>query len=256
MANEQSAHLKRNDLLSFLVMLGLAFGLSYIPFYSWPFSWLETFFHEISHGLAAIMMWGRIISIELNVDGSGLCTSAGGLHFLTAFSGYFGAVVWGMLIYIMADNASPKSADRLAMLILGLMSVTAVFWAADIVTVYLLIVMSIPFIIILFTKNFWLENVFVRFCGLYVLLDAIRSPLYLMTGESKGDAGQLAEMTWLPTTFWVAVWFCLGALALVFLFMRHMAIVTVTKPQAPAKPVRSVQAQSEDMLKKIKDLRG
>ncbi|MFQ5534642.1 MAG: M50 family metallopeptidase, partial [Sphingomonadales bacterium] len=85
--------------LTFVLLVVGAMLLSVIPIVSLPFSWTATFFHEISHGLMAIATGGSIVKINLYPNGAGLCTSIGGSPFLIAFAGYFGAVLWGVLIY-------------------------------------------------------------------------------------------------------------------------------------------------------------
>jgi len=59
----------RQRLLLFIVA---AFIVDYLPFINLPFLWSETFFHEISHGLAALLTGGSIDSITLNFNGAGL----------------------------------------------------------------------------------------------------------------------------------------------------------------------------------------
>ena len=76
------------------------------PYLGIPFNWLESFFHELSHGLAAIITGGKILQIELFSNGAGLCTTQGGIAFIIAFSGYAGAVGWGVLIYKIAEFKS------------------------------------------------------------------------------------------------------------------------------------------------------
>lgn len=214
--------LKRNDLLSFIAMLSLAFIVSITPILHWPFSWIQTFFHEISHGIATILTGGSIKTIKLSVNGAGLCTSLGGIRFITAFSGYAGGILWGALIYIMVDNASPKSADRIAILIIGLLSLTLLLWARDMTTFFILAVMVIPFAVILKTKELAAEKYFMQFVGLYMVLDAIKTPTYLLDGRKKGDGATLQELTWIPEIIWILIWLSLGGFTLLFLFRRHI----------------------------------
>jgi len=92
----------RQQLSLFIV---LAFIIDYLPIINLPFLWSETFFHEISHGLAALLTGGTIHNITLNFNGSGVCTTSGGTRFLIAFSGYAGSALWGLLIYSIASKA-------------------------------------------------------------------------------------------------------------------------------------------------------
>lgn len=218
----QIKSLRRNDLLSFLAVLGLAFIVSNIPVLHWPFSWMQTFFHEISHGFAAIITGGSIQTIELNLNGSGLCTSLGGIRFITAFSGYAGAALWGALIYIMADHSSPKRADRISFFMIGLITISVILWTRDLTTFFILAVMVVPFAIILKTKELAAEKYFMQFSGLYIVLNAIKSPTHLFRRLEKSDSATLAELTWIPEIIWILIWLGLGALTLFFLFRRHI----------------------------------
>ncbi|MGN7438603.1 MAG: M50 family metallopeptidase [Alcanivorax sp.] len=256
---------KRNDFLAFIATLGLAFALSYIPVIHWPMQWMETFFHEISHGLASILTGGRIVSIELNINGSGWCRSVTNLRLFTTFSGYFGAVIWGGLIYVMADNASPKSADRIAMLILGLIGMTMLLWARDVVTWGILGIIAVPFIIILKTKELVAEQVFMRFAGIYILLNAIKSPLHLLRSETGGDAATMQSLTLLPQFIWVMIWVILGVGTLILLFVRHI----YTEKRAASEneknavktsahkslPEQSVLSRTESLLQQIRKMK-
>jgi len=58
-----------------IVFIVVAFIIDYKPLLNLPFLWSETFFHEISHGLAALLTGGTIHNIALNFNGSGVCTT-------------------------------------------------------------------------------------------------------------------------------------------------------------------------------------
>lgn len=216
--------LRRNDILSFLAILATALIVSLIPVIHWPFGWMQTFFHEISHGLSTLFLGGTIKSIDLNINGSGMCTSTGGIKFITAFSGYAGSILWGALIYIMVDNTSSKSADRIALIIIILLITTIILWAEDLITTFILMVMVVPFALILKFKHTKLEKYFMQFTGLYVLLDAIKTPLYLLDGKKTGDGAMMEQLTWIPELAWILIWVSFGLLTLIFLFMRHLQI--------------------------------
>ena len=215
--------LKKNDLLTFIGMIVLALFVAKIPLLNLPFSWTETFFHEISHGLAALITFGKIVSIELNFDGSGLCTTRGGFNILISFSGYAGACLWGALMYVIVDhNVSHKIVDRIASLILTLIALSCVFWCRDIATLLIMAVIALPFIIILKTKELLIERFYMQFTGIFILLSAIKSPLALFDGEKIGDGANLAKMTFIPEFIWVFTWMALGIGILALLLFRHI----------------------------------
>lgn len=53
-----------------------------------PVKYLTVFFHELSHGLAAVLTGGQIVRIELSRNLGGVCWTAGGIRFIVITAGY------------------------------------------------------------------------------------------------------------------------------------------------------------------------
>ena len=64
-------------------------------FVVYPLKILVVLFHELSHGLAAIVSGGAIERIELSVEQGGVCYTRGGSSFLILNSGYLGSLACG-----------------------------------------------------------------------------------------------------------------------------------------------------------------
>lgn len=197
----------RQRLLLFILV---AFIVDYLPFINLPFLWSETFFHEISHGLAALLTGGSIHSISLNFDGAGLCTTLGGSAFIISFSGYAGSALWGLLIYSVAATLSKPSAKVMVATMVAMLATTLLLWARDVSTISILIVLLLMYALPLYKKLWFSVTFFIQLVGIFVLLDAIRSPLYLLDGRDLGDGANLASQTWLPEIFWVVLWFVIA----------------------------------------------
>jgi len=215
----------RQRLLLFIV---IAFVIDYLPFINLPFLWSETFFHEISHGLAALVTGGMIQNIILSFDGSGVCTTRGGSRFLISFSGYAGSALWGLLIYSVADTLSPKYARFMVGTMVVMLGVALLLWARDISTIIILLILLLMYALPL-VKSLWFSvTFFIQLVGVFVMLDAIRSPLYLLDGRDLGDGSSLAQLTGLPEFFWVALWFVIAVGCLYRLWAKPMATKKVT----------------------------
>ncbi len=197
----------KTQLLLFIV---IAFIIDYIPFVNLPFLWSQTFFHEISHGLAAILTGGRIHNIAIYYNGSGVCETSGGIPFIIAFAGYSGSVFWGYLIYRLAGSLNVNQSRILVSIIVMMLSITLLLWARNLSTIIILCVLLCMYLLPLFKKTWFSIKQFIQLVGIFVLLEAIRSPLYLLDGRNLGDGAALASMTWLPEIFWIAVWFVLA----------------------------------------------
>lgn len=190
-----------------------------IPIISVPFKWLESYFHEISHGLAALITGGSVVQIELFPNGAGLCTTRGGFTLLISFMGYAGAIMWGFLIYSIA-SINQKIAKVVTALIILLIVCSLIFWVRDLLTLFiLLIVLGIFFLQFKLPKLGYLQKL-LKFTGIMVLLNSLLSPLYLLDGRSIGDGARLAEITFIPELIWVIIWSVMAVLSLFTLSKR------------------------------------
>ncbi|MES9831716.1 MAG: M50 family metallopeptidase [Candidatus Thiodiazotropha sp. DIVDIV] len=207
--------------IRFLIYTALALIVSTIPVVHYPFGWFETFFHELSHGIAALVSGGSIDSIELNLDGSGVCTTLGGSNFLILFSGYAGSGLWGSLIYFLSSIGEEKRSKAIAFTMSALVIITGLLWARDAVTFVILGVIASIFILSSVYFSNKLTHSVTSFIALYVALNAFRSPLDLLDGRDIGDGSALADLTMLPEVVWILSWCGISFFFLYLLFRKQ-----------------------------------
>ncbi len=201
----------------FVVKLLLALLVSAIPVVHLPLDWFQTFFHEFSHGLAALITGGKIHSIRIAFDASGRCLALGGFLPLILFSGYAGSALWGSLIYL---SVSARHAKTIALSLSLFVTLVGLLWVRDWITPWILLTIVAMFMLAYrYGSRKWTHH-FVEFVGLYVVLEALRSPFYLLDGESVGDGSDLAELTYLPEIVWIVLWAML-AMSLILLLYKH-----------------------------------
>jgi len=201
----------------FFILLFSAIVIKQLPLVSIPFNWLESYFHEISHGIAAILTGGNVLRIQLFANGAGLCTTQGGIAFVISFAGYAGATLWGWGIYKLA-SAHQKAAQGFSVLIFILLVSSIVFWGRDVLTWFILGVLAALFLLtIKLQKIHYLQRLMQLF-GLLILLNSLSSPSYLLDGRHLGDGAALASMTFIPEIIWVLIWFLVALLALYSLY--------------------------------------
>ncbi|NQY63521.1 MAG: M50 family metallopeptidase [Alteromonadaceae bacterium] len=222
----QSLQLSFHQKYRFWLLLVAAVIIHQLPLVSIPFKWLESYFHEISHGLAALFTGGEIVQIQLFPNGAGLCTTRGGLSFVISFMGYAGATFWGMMIYSLA-SLHHRMAQVFSALIVLLIVCSVVFWVRDILT---LVIVSCLFV--LFSLHFKLKKLhhlqlILQLTGILVLLNSIFSPLYLIDGRALGDGQALANITLIPEIVWVAIWLILALGAAFILAKRQNKVSSV-----------------------------
>jgi hypothetical protein len=123
---------------------------------------------------------------------------------LNAYACDFGAAVWGYVIFLLATK---KSIIRFTLGLLGVtVAASLVFWARDLLTIAILIVLAIVFLLPLKLKNSSVLNTLLRILGLMIILNAMASPMVLLGLSGQGDAVMLAQMTWIPAWLWVMTW--------------------------------------------------
>ena len=201
----------------FFILLFSAILIKQLPLVSIPFNWLESYFHEVSHGIAAILTGGNVLRIQLFANGAGLCTTQGGIGFIITFAGYAGASLWGWGIYKLA-GAHQKVAQGFSVLIFILLISSLVFWGRDVLTWIILGVLAALFLLtIKLQKLHYLQRLMQLF-GLLILLNSLSSPSYLLDGRHLGDGAALASMTFIPEIIWVLIWFLIALFALYSLY--------------------------------------
>ncbi len=220
-------------------------GLMVVVVFFWsslvvyPLKILVVFFHELSHGLAAILTGGSIERIELVAQEGGLCVTLGGNRFVLLTAGYLGSLVWGGLILLLASRTR---IDRAVSIVLGL----------------ILVVVSVGFIRPFFGFGFFfgllaglalgaaglllsrgVNDYMLRVVGLtsciYAVLD-IKSDVIDRPGI-QSDAAMLSDLTGLPTLFWGFAWIAVAvAAAFFFLLLACQTQRNGTAAKTPDSP--------------------
>ncbi|MBA6296527.1 M50 family metallopeptidase [Colwellia sp. MB02u-9] len=196
----------------FWLMLLTAIIILQLPFISIPFKWLESYFHEISHGLTALLTGGSIVQIQLFPNGAGLCTTRGGSAFFISLMGYGGAILWGSLIFYLASSHR-KTAHIFSILLIGLLASSILLWVRDLLTLFIVVVLLMLVIAQLKYSSQKHLQTLLQLTGLLVLINSLMSPLYLLDGQAKGDGAALANMTFIPEMIWVVIWFSVALFA-------------------------------------------
>ena len=208
-----------NHQFSFWIMLISAILVAKTPLRT-PFQWMETFFHELSHGLAAIFTIGWIHSIKLHWDGSGVCYTRGGLRIIILLAGYIGAALWGGFIYLAGWTLDTTGDTQMLYFLIGLLTIVTVLWVRNPTTLLIMATMAIIFYIPTQLLEYSLPAYAIEFFGLYVVQSAITAPLHLIDGKHKGDGAALADITLIfPEGVWILLWFTTASLTLLYLWV-------------------------------------
>ncbi len=202
-------------------------GLMVVVVFFWsslavyPLKILVVFFHELSHGLAALLTGGSIERIELVAQEGGLCVTSGGNRFVLLTAGYLGSLVWGGLILLLASRTR---IDRAVSIVLGLILVAvSVFFIRPFLGFGfffgLLAGLALGATGVLLSEG--VNDYLLRVIGLtscmYAVLD-IKSDIIDRPGI-RSDAAMLSDLTGLPTLFWGFVWIAVAVVAAFFFLL-------------------------------------
>lgn len=175
-----------------------------------PIKYLTVFFHEFSHGLAAVLTGGKIVKITLSADQGGLCYTAGGWRLVVLSAGYLGSLIWGSALLLLAAKTN-KDREVVSGLGLMLIIVTAI-WVRNMFGVVFCVSTGIALIALGKYASEVVCDQFLRFIGLascfYVITD-IKSDLIDRSVPSS-DAYRIAEMLHVPDWLVGGVWFLIA----------------------------------------------
>ena len=91
-----------------------------------PLKILVVFFHELAHGVAAVLTGGGIVSITLSTDQGGVATTLGGNRFMILSAGYVGSLLFGASL-LLAGLKSRADKVIVAALGIAMLVITALY---------------------------------------------------------------------------------------------------------------------------------
>jgi hypothetical protein len=178
-----------------------------------PLRWAETFYHEASHGLVALLSGGRVVRLDLFWRGGGACTVQGGNRFFILLAGYMGASVWGAVLFLIGANLGEEAARWWLAAELALLGFALLFWAKNLSTMLILLIIAAVYIAAWYLPPGWGLAYVLQALGLFIMFNALGTPFHLLDGQHVGDGAALADLTLvIPEGLWVA-WWVLFALA-------------------------------------------
>ncbi|WP_103069221.1 M50 family metallopeptidase [Aquimarina sediminis] len=210
----------------------VVFVLWQLPYFGWiqfPFILLGTWFHEMGHGLTAILVGGSFKYLEIYENGGGVAyyTITNGYmplsiaNALVAAGGLLGPAITGAMLII--SGKSHKSARIALRVLIGVIILSLILWIRSFWGIAVLISFVIFLIAITLFKNQKLEVVTILFLGLQSVLSTYLQLDYLFTKEFERDGAiqisdtqAIAENT--IGTYWI--WAILIVLISVYLLWK------------------------------------
>ena len=184
-----------------------------------PLKILVVFFHEIAHGLAAVVTGGSIDSINLHANQGGVTLTRGGNILAIVSAGYLGSLLIGVVLFVLAVRSRW---DRAMMAALGvlLLAITGLY-ARDSFVVLFGLGTGVAMVLSAWKLPAVVNDLGLRVIGLasmiYVPYDIVSDTL--LRSDSRSDAAQLARLTFGSGQMWGIIWLLL-ALAVIGACLR------------------------------------
>jgi hypothetical protein len=203
---------RRRSVSWFWIAAAISLVISLTPwaqFLLYPFKLFTTWIHESGHALMTVAVGGRVTSIAIQPDTSGLTTSlvptdrvARGL---VASAGYLGAAVVGCLL--MAATRVEKRAPVILRILGACMLLTLVFWMRNLFGVAVVLAWGVALVALARTRVPSALRFFLSLLAIQVALNAVYDIRVLfLIGRHQSDAATMARLFLLPSWFWAATW--------------------------------------------------
>jgi hypothetical protein len=217
-----------------LIATVITIALWFIPYAEWlvyPVRLFVTFIHEASHALVALLTGGSVHSLTVSANGEGAVWSASSNWFsaaLTASAGYLGTTAFGVLMLMLIRRAvSPKIILSSLAGLIGLMTVVfgllvplvnffggQVSLASIAFTTLVGAALAGGLAALARFGSLKAASFAVAFLAVQCVLNAIFDLKTLfeisVTTNAHNDARTMAEITGMPTIFWILLWIVLS----------------------------------------------
>ncbi len=223
---------KSNGLLVLILAALLFMLLNRVPYgqlIQWPFVIVTTFVHEMGHGVAAIFSGGKLLSIELYQNASGLArtqTLPGWRQALIAAGGLLAPSILGGL-FIVAGKS--RAASSRALLIFSIfILISCILWLRSGFGLIIMVPMGAGFLLIARKGSTTLQHFVIQFIGVHMLVDTFTRTLrYLFTSsvnvggaQRHSDSAVIAQHLIGGQLFWACV-IALFCIVIFYLSLKH-----------------------------------
>lgn len=179
----------------------------------YPFTILATWFHEMGHGLTAVLLGGYFQELVIYPSGSGFARYGGEVllgrlgHGLVAMGGPLGPAIAGSILIL--SSRSHRATD-FCLKALGMTIVASVFlWVRSLFGIVFMALVGIAMLLVAYRGHPWLKGISIQFLGVQACISTFQQVNYLFTyaipGGQLSDTGILQQYLWLPYWLWGAL---------------------------------------------------
>ena len=183
----------------------------------YPFTILGTWFHEMGHGITALLLGGNFHKLHLYPNGSGVAFTSGnfwiGNRFGKAFvaaGGLLGASIVVFLLIAYSKN-NQQSKTVLSFFCVALL-LSLLIWIRNIWGWIFIGIFSCASLYILFKSNQKIIRITIQIIAIQAMISSFQQMDYLFMNHAyiggqylSSDTGQIANQLFLPYWFWGAL---------------------------------------------------
>lgn len=199
-------------LFAFIIVFIWRFQYGYYILY--PFTILGTWFHEMGHGIMAIIVGGKFEYLEIFPNGSGLAWNRLPINIspfadasVTA-AGLFGPPFVGSVLILMSKNF--KTSKIILFILSVTMILSVIIWVRTTVGVVVISSLGVLFLFIAIKGKPMMKQLVVQIIGVIACVNTYMQIGYLYTEkvtvggqpESFSDTGSIASNLGMTYSFW------------------------------------------------------
>lgn len=203
----------------------------------YPFTIMGTWFHEMGHGIMAMIVGGKFLYLEIFPNGSGLAHSSfyeSDFYFnkglalaLVAAAGLFGPPFVGSVMILMSKSFKKS---KIILFILSIsMLISVAVWVRTPVGVVVILCLGALLLLVAAKAKPMIQQFVVQIIGVMACVDTYKQIGYLYTGnatvdgkENLSDTGAIAAELGMTYSFWGTLILILSFVMLVYsLYWRN-----------------------------------
>ena len=176
----------------------------------YPFTILATWFHEMGHGLAALLLGGQFEQLQIYPNGSGVAFHRGALFLgpigqaFVAAAGPMGPPIAGAILILASRSFKVAS---LSLKILGsFLILSTLIWVRSLFGLIAIPLLGLIILGIALKAPRWLQGFTVQFLGVQACVSTYLQLDYLFSASAgsglHSDSAQIQQQLFLPYWFW------------------------------------------------------
>jgi hypothetical protein len=185
----------------------------------YPFTILATWFHEMGHGLAAILTGGRFERLLIYPDGSGVAQSllpADASVLADAFvsaAGPLGPPIAGALLLVASRS---RRATRAVLAVLAaVLLLSTLVWVRSLAGWIVLPLIGVALLAVVLRGSAKVQGFAIQLLGVQACISTFHHAGYLFSaGGSIGGQAQRSDTAAIADALWLPYWFWGGAISL------------------------------------------